>query len=514
VRVANQRLAGLHGPGQQSPAMGRRLSAGLDYYKPTMSQLQFAHHPHAQVTFEFKNRNAGKPGGRLLDHISVPELQARLDRFQAGFNDNEVDYLAGLERVDGSGKMFSPVYLDYLRGRQLPPVTVSEVDCDLHVSTTGDWPMVTFWETVVLSEASGLYFENYVRDETLDLGALYAEGDRRLSEKIALLRAHPDIKLAEFGTRRRFSDEWQRHVVARLRDEAPGNLIGTSNVAWAHELGVAPIGSYAHEMDMVYAALADRPGGDLLGSHSRMMDDWHALYGDNVSIALTDTFGSKFFFDSLTTKQGEQWQGLRHDSGDPFEFGENAISWYETHRIDPKQKTLLFSDGLDMPTIVKLNDRFKGRTKVAFGVGTNLTNDLGLPPLNVVMKATSVDGMPTVKLSDNPGKHIGPAEKVAQYERAFLGGPVVKPGTPMGGVPSLPASEAVAAGKAAPPTGGAPFDPDKLGPGGKVIVTGGQVQYEVRRSSHGGGELQFRVLGSKAEWKKLPQPGEGWVIGG
>ena len=262
-------LAGLDGSGRQSAATGRRLTAGLDYYKPTMSQLQFERHPDAQVTFEFQNRNAGKPGGRLLEHLPVPELQARLDRFQAGFNDNEIDYLAGLERVDGSGKMFGPAYLDHLRGRPLPPVQVGEAAGDLRVSTTGDWPMVTFWETVVLSEATGLYFEHAVHDAKLDLDALYAEGDRRLGEKIALLRAHPDIKLAEFGTRRRFSDEWQRHVVMRLRDEAPENLIGTSNVAWAHELGIAPIGSYAHEMDMVYAGLADRPGGDLRGSHAR-----------------------------------------------------------------------------------------------------------------------------------------------------------------------------------------------------------------------------------------------------
>ena len=262
-------LAGLDGSGRQSAATGRRLTAGLDYYKPTMSQLQFERHPDAQVTFEFQNRNAEKPGGRLLEHLSVPELQARLDRFQAGFNDNEIDYLAGLERVDGSGEMFGPAYLDYLRGRQLPPVQVGERRRrSAGDRTTGDWPMVTFWETVVLSEATGLYFETLVHDGKLDLDALYAEGDRRLSEKIALLRAHPDIKLAEFGTRRRFSDEWQRHVVMRLREEAPGNLIGTSNVAWAHELGIAPIGSYAHEMDMVYAGLADRPGGDLRGSHA------------------------------------------------------------------------------------------------------------------------------------------------------------------------------------------------------------------------------------------------------
>ena len=281
----------------------------------------------------------------------------------------------------------------------------------------------------------------------------------------------------------------------RLRDEAPENLIGTSNVAWAHELGIAPIGSYAHEMDMVYAGLADRPGGDLRGSHAQMLDDWHALYGDNVSIALTDTFGSAFFFDALTTEQGEQWQGLRHDSGDPFAFGETAISWYEAHGIDPRQKTLLFSDGLDLPTIVELNDRFKGRAKLAFGVGTNLTNDLGVPPLNVVMKATSVNGVPTVKLSDDAGKHIGPAGKVAEYVDAFLAGPPVARRPAMRGIPSLLASEAVAAGRAAPPTGAVRFDPDKLEPGGHVKVTDGQAHYEVRRVADGDHELQFRARG-------------------
>jgi nicotinic acid phosphoribosyltransferase len=244
-----------------------------------------------------------------------------------------------------------------------------------------------------------------------------------------------------------------------------------------------------------------------------MMDDWHALYGDNVSIALTDTFGSAFFFAALTTTQGEQWQGLRHDSGDPFEFGEKAIRWYATHGIDSRQKTLLFSDGLDVPTIVELNDRFRDRAKVAFGVGTNLTNDLGVPPLNVVMKATSVNGVPTVKLSDDAGKHIGPADKVAAYEGAFLGGPRVARRTPMDGARSLSASEAIAAGKAAPPTGRVRFDPDKLEPGGQVHATDGQTHYEVRRVASGDHELQFRVSGSKEGWTTLPDPPAGWEIG-
>lgn len=446
-----------------APEIGAGITGGLDYYKATMAQVQHANHPTAQVTFEFRNRNAGKPGGRLLDHVTKDELQARLDRFRPGFSDAELAHLGSLERPGGDGKVFSGEFLDYLRGRELPPVKVTVRDGDLAVETSGDWPMASMWETVVLAELNGAYFEDYARAKGLDEGELRAEGDRRLTAKIEALRAHPEIKLAEFGTRRRFSGEWQRHVVDRLRKEVPGNLVGTSNVRLAHEFGLTPIGSYAHEMDMVYAALADAAGEDVPGSHQRMMDDWARMYGDEQAIALTDTFGSGFFFRSLTTEQARRWRGLRHDSGDPFEFGERALDWYEKHGIDPAGKTLLFSDSLDVPTMVALQERFGGRVGVVFGVGTNLTNDLGVPPLNVVMKATRANGKTTVKLSDDPGKATGTKAQVERYGRLFGGVPEAEATPGVGSAPDdVPPEEAVLAGKPSPPVGQGQLFPASL----------------------------------------------------
>lgn len=451
---------GFEGP---APEIGAGITGGLDYYKATMAQVQHANHPTAQVSFEFRNRNAGKSGGRLLDHVTKDELQARLDRFRPGFSEAELAHLASLERPGGDGKVFSGEFLDYLRGRELPPVKVAVRDGDLAVETSGDWPMASMWETVVLAELNGAYFENYARAKGLDEAELRAEGDRRLTAKIEALREHPEIKLAEFGTRRRFSGEWQRHVVDRLRKEAPGNLVGTSNVRLAHEFGLTPIGSYAHEMDMVYAALADAAGEDVPGSHQRMMDDWARMYGDEQAIALTDTFGSGFFFRSLTTEQARRWRGLRHDSGDPFEFGERALDWYEKHGIDPAGKTLLFSDSLDVPAMVALQGRFGGRVGVVFGVGTNLTNDLGVPPLNVVMKATRANGKTTVKLSDDPGKASGTKAQVERYGRLFGGVPEAEATPGVGSAPDdVPPEEAVLAGKPSPPVGQGQLFPASL----------------------------------------------------
>lgn len=146
-----------------------------------------------------------------------------------------------------------------------------------------------------------------------------------------------------------------------------------------------------------------------------MLRDWDDTYHGDLSVALTDTFGSEFFFNDFTPDQARTWNGLRHDSGDPIKFGERVIRYYEERGIDPLTKTIVFSDGLDIDTIIQLADRFNGRVKILFGWGTSLMNDLGLPANNIVMKATEVNGTPTVKLSDDEGKHTGPREKVEYY---------------------------------------------------------------------------------------------------
>lgn len=398
------------------------LSAGLDYYKPTMSQLAYEQEPDAEVTFTFHNRGQQ----RLLDHVDPNNLAQRFEDIrERGWHPRELAFLGGLRDSNGT-PIFRDGYLQYLHANSLPPVQLSydQTTDDLAVATTGPWALSTFWETIVMSEINEAYFEGAIQAQGINPAGVYDEGDRRLSEKIATLQANPAIKFADFGTRRHFSLRWQAHVLERLQEECPDNFIGTSNVALAQKYNVKPIGTFAHEMPMAYAGLADARGLDIRRSHHQFLEDWRQSYGHDLSIALTDTFTTDFFFSDFTPEQAESWKGVRHDSGDPYDFGERLIQFYQNLGIDPQTKTVVFSDGLDIGQIVKLQEHFGTRINTVFGWGTTLTNDLGIKPLNIVMKATQVqlpDGRTadTVKLSDNPGKHTGPAEQVQRYQRIF-----------------------------------------------------------------------------------------------
>lgn len=404
---------------ERSPARGG-VSAGTDYYKPNMSQLAYEREPDAEVTFTFRNRGEQ----RLLDYVDADALQQRFtELMEKSWTPEELAYLGSLRLSDGTS-VYSEEYLKYLGENKLPALTVSydqEID-DIAIETTGPWALSTFWETIVMSEINEAYFEGYLLANGLNPADVYEEGDRRLSEKIAILQQHPNIKFADFGTRRHFSYKWQQHVVQRLHEECPDNLIGSSNVALAEYFDIKPIGTFAHELPMVYAGLAQARGLDVRGSHNRLLRDWYERYGEDYSVALTDTFTTDFFFADFTAEQAAAWKGVRHDSGDPYEFGERLIRFYEDKGIDPATKTVVFSDGLDIDTIVALAEHFEGRINMTFGWGTTLTNDLGIKPLNVVMKATHVrlpetgQEADTVKLSDAAGKHTGPEELVREYK--------------------------------------------------------------------------------------------------
>ncbi len=389
------------------------ISQDLDYYKATMGQLEFERHKDAIVTFELKNRSTEQ----LSRYVSPDELSARLRVLQGGWQPDEVAYLASLIAQNGR-EQFSGEYLDFLMDNELPPVDVSlDSNGELAVQTTGSWPLVTFWETIVMSTINELYYENKLAQDGTSLDDLYDEGDRRLSEKIAILKDNPDIHFSDFGTRRRFSYQWQYHVVERLLNEVPENMIGTSNIYLAHTHDIRPVGTYAHEMPMVYGGLEEANGNNPLLGHNKMVQDWQQRYGTTLSTALTDTFTTEFFLADSTKAQTESWQAFRHDSGDPFNFGDMLIDWLAQQGIDPCSKTIVFSDGLTIEAICELNTYFKGRITLLFGWGTTLTNDLGLRANNIVMKATRVNGTPTVKLSDVATKHTGPTESVERYTR-------------------------------------------------------------------------------------------------
>ena len=392
------------------------LSSHLDYYKITMGNVIHEYHPDDEVTFTFKNRALEYP---LAQYVDPAELQDRLDDIrERGFSAKEIAYYAGLQASDGTAR-FSEDYLNSLETLQLPKVEVVYDDeiQDLAIKSTDKWLNVTFWETVIMSEINEIYYTNLVEQNGMSMTDIYREGDARLDAKIATLRANPSIKFADFGTRRRFSATWHEHVIRRLKAEAPEQFIGTSNPWFAYKYDLAPIGTFAHEMPMVYAGISDQEGSNPLAGHNQMLQDWDNTYHGDLSSALTDTFGSEFFFGDMTKDQAEGWTGLRHDSGDPIEFGERAIRFYEDYGIDAHTKTIVFSDGLNIDKIVELNNYFEGRINVVFGWGTSLMNDLGIRANNMVMKATAVNDTPTVKLSDDKGKHTGPDYKVEEYQK-------------------------------------------------------------------------------------------------
>jgi len=398
---------------EKIPETERRLSDGLDFYKLTMGQVALNHHPDAEVTFTLKNRGAEHP---LSEYVTVEALQSRLNEIQAkGFTAEEIAYFAGLKAQDGTAR-FNADYLDYLADMELVPANVKldEETNDLAVTANGPWPNVSLWETVVMSEINEQYYTNLIADKGLDINEVWNNGDDRLTAKINLLKNRTDIKFADFGTRRRFSAAWHEHVIDRLAKELPDNFIGTSNPWFAHKYDLKPIGTYAHEMPMVYAGIADSEGRNPLDGHKEMLLDWQNFYKGDLSIALTDTFGSEFFFDDFKDI-APNWNGLRHDSGDPAEFANRSIEFYKNEGINPKEKTIVFSDGLNIDKIIDLADLFNDELNVLDGWGGGLMNDVGIRANNYVMKATNVNGVDTVKLSDEPGKHTGPQAQVDRY---------------------------------------------------------------------------------------------------
>lgn len=381
----------------------------VDYYKLTMAQLAFLFFNWVSVVFGFKNRTKKV---FISDFIKEKDLRAELDHVKTigGINDEEDGYLMTL-------KIFRMTFIEFMRGLILPDYHLEKTENGYEITFTGFWPQVTLWETICLSVVNELYYRAVLKKMSrVERKEVYAEGRRRLAEKIRILKENPDIRFIEFGTRRRFSRVWHKYVLSTLIREVPDQLLGTSNVALAMKYGIKPIGTFAHEMYMVFSGISH---DDIRGSHNKVLLYWWNLYGKALSIALTDTYGSDFFFQDMTLEQAKDWIGLRQDSGDPFEFGEKAIKFYESKGIDPREKLIVFSDGLDIEKIVQLQNYFRGRIKVAFGWGTNLTNDLGLKALSLVVKVIKAAGHWTVKLSDNLAKAMGPEEKVEQFKKIF-----------------------------------------------------------------------------------------------
>ncbi len=383
----------------------------LDFYKLTMAQLVWRRHAGVPVTYAFKNRTKKV---RLADVVSEADLRRELDHVRTlRFAKAELAWLGKLG-------IFKPGFLRKLAGLKLPPYRLSVEDGQFRIEVSGRWLETIWWETLILSIVNELYYRAVLERDGVNRWEARAQGKLRLERKLRLLKDRaPLARIIEFGTRRRFSRAWQEEAIRTILEICPDQLLGTSNVRLARKFGLKPIGTFAHEMPMVYSGICHADDGDIRRSHNLMLRDWWDEYGGPLSIALTDTYGTDFFFRDFTREQAEAWRGLRQDSGDPFEFGEKAIRFYRDRFIDPKGKVVIFSDGLDEQAVIALQERFAGRIGLAFGWGTNLTNDLGFAPLSLVVKVVVSCGHPTVKLSDTLGKAMGPAEEIERYVRIF-----------------------------------------------------------------------------------------------
>jgi len=413
--------------------MGRpiiRSLLDLDLYKLTMSQLAWKMHPRAYVQFAFFKRTRSV---NLPEVIPVQMLEEELRAAQKlRFTGEELYYLRSLTFPSGQ-PMFESGFVDFLAGTRLQDIGVEEDGNSFRIEVESWWPEVTLWETLVLSIVNELY--NRRRLGALGYGrrAPWNDGYRQLESKISALKASgirdslaPQC-IVEFGTRRRFSYDWQRVVVATMNSRLPDLFAGTSNVRLAMDHELRPVGTFAHEMDMVYSCRFGESDEEIRASHQRMLADWWQYYGEPLSIALTDTYGTESFFADFSAEQARDWRGFRHDSGPWRPFGERVLEFYRRHGIDPATKTIVWSDGLTAETILEIDRAFGRQIKCVYGWGTNLTDDFGpdalvkfgIRPLSIVMKVTETDGRATVKLSDNPAKAIGPAAEVERFKRIF-----------------------------------------------------------------------------------------------
>ena len=371
-----------------------------DLYKFTMLQAMLHQFPQTHGVYRFRCRNNKDTAYPLAD--IQRDLEQQLDSLcELRFLPDELDYLRSLRFMRSD-------FVDYLELFKLKRrfITVSTDEKGrLSIDIEGPMIQAMFFEVFVLAIVNELYFNALSNDSVIE------EGQRRLDEKVTLLHQYaveqanngvdtPPFIVADFGTRRRFSKRWQAHVVETLYNAEPKIVSGTSNVYLAKQLGMTPIGTMAHEFMQAFQALDVR----LRDSQKAALEAWVHEYRGDLGIALTDVVGMDAFLRDFDLYFAKLFDGLRHDSGDPYIWGDKAVAHYEKLKIDPKTKILTFSDGLDLEKAWELHQYFKHRIRTSFGIGTNLTNDMGITPINIVLKLVECNGQPVAKLSDSPGK--------------------------------------------------------------------------------------------------------------
>ncbi|MEL6410060.1 MAG: nicotinate phosphoribosyltransferase [Pseudomonadota bacterium] len=393
-----------------------------DFYKLLMCQSIFRNSPNTQVTFSLINRTKNVPLAELVDE---GELREQLDHIRSlSLARGESTWMRG-NTFYGKRQMFTPEFMDWFENLRLPPYHLERRDGQYELTFEGSWPEVMLWEIPALSVLMELRSRAVLhRMKNFELQVLYARAMTKLWEKVERLRGVEGLRIVDFGTRRRHSFLWQDWCVQAMTERLGTNFAGTSNCLIAKNRDLEAIGTNAHELPMVYAALA-KDDETLAQAPYKVLSDWHEEHDGNLRIILPDTYGTQGFLDRAPDWLAG-WTGIRIDSGDPAEGAETAINWWKSRGEDPEQKLIIFSDGLDEDKILDLHSQFVGRVKVSFGWGTLLTNDFrgltegdALAPFSLVCKAVAADGKPTVKLSDNPRKAMGPQEQIERYKRVF-----------------------------------------------------------------------------------------------
>ena len=403
-----------------------------DGYKFTMFQLVLHQFSSVQVKYEFicRTKNA-----RLLDYIDLGKLREEFGHARClRFTEEELLYLEKLTEEEPRlyafqhrnyivHQLFETDFIDHLRHYKLPNYNIEVVGDTLRIEFEGPWPSTILWETICLSIVSELYYRGFMQQNNISQLDAIKVGLSRLACKENLLTEYPNLKITDFGTRRRFSRLWQEIVIDYMTKAMSGQFAGTSNayLAWQYSLPLKA--TMAHELDQAMQGIilkeTDGNYNRLVEAHDRVMDAWEKEYGPSMRINLPDTFGSDRALERMTKERLRSWSGERHDSGDPDSFAQKRIDKWRSVGIDPWGKLIVFSDGLDVYKIVDLYKKFNPVTNVGFGIGTNLTNDMGFPPISIVVKLTESQGYGVVKLSDNLKKATGTPEDIEIVKRIF-----------------------------------------------------------------------------------------------
>ncbi len=417
----------------------------IDRYKLTMAQFVFFFYKNAEVEYAFTNRTKNEKAQKILVQL-IPAIIREINKVKdLRLSFSEMMHLK-------NEKIFKDEFLEFLSTMQLPPVDVHEENGALAIKIKGPWATAMFWETIILSiiaelyayaTAAHKYFPDKIIEQIIDseqfryfddefiktiTAPYYKEAMKRLDIKIEDFLRHPTISFFEFGTRRRYSAKLQEMILKRLSEAfhkpqflGQSQFLGTSNEHLAMKLGLKAGGTMAHEMFMVIAGLNNDSDDKIINSQYDFLREWNAFYGYDLSVALTDTFGSDYFFKNCPSDIAQMYS-FREDSAiNLFAYTEAVLDLYRKHNVNHNEKVIIHSNGLDKNKIIGMDSYSQGKIKKAYGYGTDCSCDVGndFEHLSMVIKAVKANGIDLVKLSDNLAKSIGEEKQKERYKRIF-----------------------------------------------------------------------------------------------